>query len=689
MAISVVKYTQPGDNTFVLPAGYTMTFDLYGAGGGGGSSVTKDLMNDTRCNGVNGGDTILRLGTTETLAIAGGGKGGGLGWMYDAFEYKNGVPGVGGVSSVLSNKVSTLASRSGNPGSSTSYTRAGGMSVEEDGNTGQGGEGGYGRTSINVGWSAGGGGGSYVKVVLENKSDIGMWINLTIGRGGEGGPLVISGPTKGGTGRSGGAVVTVNDNQGEFIYQYKNLVASLVADGSTVGTASQSFSVKVAAAQSEISIDPGYKKNHINLWDYFYTTLGRRPKPGEVVNFVIPAERTFVAPFGYTVAKRYHDVVMPNAPSLRSHRHVNVRTLRGSAAVSLVGWDASLNNDITVDVRGTLLGSFVPSNTNPHPHDKATRKPIAYDQAFKSYGFRDHVAAWSFLTSVASVPNGVLGENAFLLSSVASMVDPIKNAAFESPVKCKIIIRSGAYVLGGGGNQTIRPIYLRTDVENGKFAGLGNAVDGTNIQGGPAIKSTSGATISVDNYGYLSGGGGGGNTYLALSSMSYIQEIASGGSGAPLGGTRPSVAFPLYIDLEYIKNLPLQNAQSYIKDPVTQQDIISPTSIAWSEARCEAAIDWSMVGVDANGDNIIDLSVYGDVKRYARLLSPSSGSTLFNGYSGSGGAPGVDGQQAVRSSTTGTDVNNPNIKGLKGRALVQEGNSTINVQNFSGSTYKA
>lgn len=487
--------------------------------------------------------------------------------------------------------------------------------------------------------------------------------------------------------------------------KFKYLTATLFAEGIVRTSAYQNFSYLGEKISSDIVIPASFNANHINLWDFFFNSQGRRPNPGEKINFVIPEDRVFVAPFGYNVATRRADIPIPGNSVHKGYSYFNDNVIAGFPAVSLKGWDRSLNNNITVDVKGKVIGSF-PVSRDPvlTPFDKATGRPIEWN-TFKTMGWSDTLAYWWYIQYLC-IRGAITGISA---SSIITLTNPIKNPAIYTEVDCTIIVRNGGYVLGGGGNQTTSGMYKRSDIPNSMVALNGVSEDKTNVHAGDAIHAGGyDNIIRIENYGYVSGGGGGGASMgrEAAGLLDNSAVFAKGGSGAPLAGIWAMNTFPCYIDLAYVRTLPVvpkTTANNYTGFFDLAPDFLEPNPlpatnniVELTEARVLSTVEISKVGFDTNGDNIHDISqVKSSIDTTPRLLSPTSGvqDTSANNYnsviSGSGGSPGVNGQSATivtAGSSWLSDV--PNTPGLKGSITVDKGsNNAFVVNNYPGSLF--
>lgn len=188
-----------GEYKIAVPAGKTVQFAMYGAGGGGGSSA---YSTGVARDGTNAGDTNLSLG--NMTLIAGGGKGGTSGSWGNGSSYRNGRPGNGGINSItgLIANVKVLASIDGNAGIESSRwgRQPGGVATSLDSGLEVNNAGGLG--AIGIGderWSYGGGGGSgaYLLVEYKNLGGTDVEFDLIVGASGEGGKSSGSGDNGG------------------------------------------------------------------------------------------------------------------------------------------------------------------------------------------------------------------------------------------------------------------------------------------------------------------------------------------------------------------------------------------------------------------------------------------------------------------------------------------------------------
>ena len=687
----------------VLPS---QTIEIYAFGGGGGGGSSSYTSGEINRPGYNGEDTTVTIG--DRIYRAGGGGGGGPGWWGNGSHMSEGGGGLKGVASVtgtLPSRVEEIEfvtqdglvgyQQTWSPQYETPATQVGNVMSN---NTG--GEGGWGVGDESRAGGGSGGTGAGVKIRLANNSSVSVPIKLNIGKRGQ----ANAGGNRGTRGGDGSVYVKMSDVSA---VRKKDLTATLKVGGVAKGAATVEFLYTQAETGSTISIPDTYKKNHINLWEYFQEVNGRRPNAGEAITFIIPENRIFVAPFGYTSALREIGGATP------TYSYVNERPFLGSAAVSLVGWDPSLNNKVTIDVRGKLIGSFNNPPTRSlafMPYNKATGERLKWD-TFKNFtGFPSVSAAWFWMHYLCSATfnSWFTGYPTGNTLQAFVMLDPIKNPAIQSRIDVKVIIRAGAYVIGGGGVQNARGIYSRTDVPSTIETIQGSVHDETNTNGGDAIVAETGANITVENYGYLSGGGGGGATVGVdvLDMVNADNGIKSqGGFAAPLGGV-PLVEFPMYFDLEYIKTIPLYTMSGLIPSTALQtlaEDMMmdeasfqahmnAKKGIDYTHARANASIDTTRIGHDANGDCVIDISKVRDaINNTNRFLSPTAGAQVsniagdLNVVSGSGGAPGVAGQMSTVVTGPAWLQAYPRVAGAKGVAMKRNSGGTFTYLEFPGS----
>lgn len=698
----------PNVNEHVYGVGYsvinllpTQTIDIYafGAGGGGGNSVYTGGSTDYP--GTKGGDTTVSVG--DKTYTAGGGGGGTAGWWGNGSHMSEGTGGAGGVPTVsgtLPTKVDEIyyGTANGTQGYIQTWSPQYEVPANElDGvmsnNTGGRGAWGIGDESRAGGGS--GGTGAALHTRLTNNGNISVAVKLNVGARGTKGAAVGNVGTDGG---DGSVYLFLSDVSR---VRKKDLTATLKVSGNSKGTAAVEF-LYTEDSRNTLEIPSTYDKNHINLWDFFKDSQGRNPDAGEEIVFVIPESRVFVAPFGYVAATRTLD-------ANGNFKYDNSHTVFSKPAVSLKGWDKALNNKITVDVRGKLIGSFGNSTARRNlftPYDISTGKKLTWDTFSTMSGFADPVAAWWFIQCLAGVLESPLNATSNTFIGLV-MTGPVKNPAFYTDVDCRLVVRSGGYILGGGGYQNCRGMYSRSDIPDEVSELRGITEDETNVHGGDAIHVGGAATkFRVENYGVISGGGGGGASAGREPSlvMDYTGVFAPGGKGAPLGGA-DVVTFPIYINLEYIKTLPLiaktinNDYTAYFSQSIElgfPSGVGATTNIIEvSPERIVGAVDMNRVGVDSNGDNVSDISIVKDaIANTGRLLSPTAGvqvtdqSNTNSVISGSGGSIGISGQQytVVKGDSWLSTV--PNTAGQKGRGIVNTtGTVIIDMMNYPGSVY--
>lgn len=431
--------------------------------------------------------------------------------------------------------------------------------------------------------------------------------------------------------------------------------------------------------------------NHINLWDYFIQTRGREPNQGEDVTFIIPEGRTYVAPLGYTscISSYNSDTSSTTKYDLTLHE--------GAPAVSLKGWKKSLNNSITVDIRGNAIGSIPFTHlTSISPYNYTTKNPITYAD-FRNKGYPDPVAAYSAALSAAGGAYWGGPYKGFFVANTtvqSRMINPIKNPAFYTEVDCNLIVRNGGNVLGGPGIQS------SSTTENPTNNYVEAMFDDINVDGGDAIWiGGSNTVVSLTNYGFVAGGGGGGagGGSLAQGLIDPSAVYALGGLGAPnYSEISPYNNFPVYIKVEQIKTWTVVPKPVY--DVNLDLDILfdeNLNSISTSNraaptlSQIRSVVDQPSFGVNSNGDTYLYVTFGGSA------LMPTQGqdSELGNNHirSGNGGAPGIAGSSCTIINAVSPWIYQiPNTPGSKGNAAVYKGtNNSIVISNKTGSIYRA
>lgn len=702
-----------GVNVLTLLPSQTVEIFAFGGGGGGGASIYTWSGGHINFPGGDGEDTVITVGSRKYTA--GGGKGGGAGWWGNGSHYGADLTGgAGGTASVsnddLPSRVEVIEylnvtgnSKIYNNRSPQNWVSPTKVAPVVANNTGGGGAWGVGDGSLSGGTSGGTGAG--IKLKITNNGSVSVPINVNVGGRG------IGNTQRGNPGYDGGEGAAYVLASEVSAIKKKLLIADLIAGGENKGNASVEF-MYTQDENNAIAIPDDYEKNHINLWDFFISKMGRQPNQDEEITFVIPQTRTFVAPFGYIASTRKAELEIPGNPEHKGYTYANEVTIPGHAAVSLKGWNKALNNKITVDIRGKAIGSFANGSRDSFftPYDKATKQPITW-ATFKSMGWTDVLAAWWYVQYLCGKTNFLgttvstsLADNASLV--YIAVTNPVKNPAFFSDVPCTLIVRQGGYVIGGGGNQVATGMYSREDIPDTSQTMNGATEDNTNVHAGDAIHlKGSNNLFKIENYGYISGGGGGGSSAGRETPGVAARVFAQGGLGAPLAGTNV-VTFPLYIDLAYVKTLPvvlktLSNDYTNIFDvspDSTEPNPLPITSnlIEMSDARTIRAVDLSKAGINENEDNILDMdSVNYVIDTTNRLLSPTSGTQVTTAnnqdsvISGSGGAPGINGQSATIVRAGSSWLNSvPNTPGNKGKMIVETGTAnSVEINHYPGSVY--
>lgn len=503
----------------------------------------------------------------------------------------------------------------------------------------------------------------------------------------------------------------------------KTLTATLVRDGVDFLYNERKFNYLVVIDNTNRQIiDPAYKGNHINLWDYFFWKNGRRPNAGEDITFVIPEDRVFVAPMGFT-----RGLATENGPQYQNNQFIKKfvysreNTFAGHAAVSLKGWNAALNNKITVEVKGKALGSMALYQTSgglgtTSPlftlFDKANpTQPINYMSLYNTGLFSDPMAHLRTLKKIAR--NGTTIENYTNDTGWGAYItisDPVKNPAFYTDVPATLRVISGGYVLGGGGDAGFQMFTKDRIWYNGYNNPYKqeNTSDRTNIHGGDAIWVGGANTVlQIENYGYISGGGGGGACIGSFNEgiLNNNWTYADGGGGAPFGGVAITWKFPLYVDLVKLSQVPLSPIPTGWIDWDFDFEIDENGGIAqynhlvyMYKADVENVVDWGRIGYDQYEDVLMDVSLFNASASSGALISPVAGyqskvdgSNGMNLISGGGGGPGQNGQigTIVNNGGSGGRLNElGNFAGTKGSAVVYKGfgNSVI-LNNYPGSVY--
>ena len=180
-----------GDGDYIIAGTYsipilpneTKKFMMVGAGGGGGLSVNWDSKDDPEKDGKGGQATEILI-DGSSLAVAGGGLGGGGAYWDNGSAWKAGEIGEGGTTTV-SNHVSSVSSTKGNDGHSVRWDTVGGLSVSPIGDYGRGGNGGRGYGNGDDGWAGGAGSGAYLICNYKNTTEKTQYITLIVGNGGD------------------------------------------------------------------------------------------------------------------------------------------------------------------------------------------------------------------------------------------------------------------------------------------------------------------------------------------------------------------------------------------------------------------------------------------------------------------------------------------------------------------------
>ena len=180
-----------GDGDYIIAGTYsipilpneTKKFMMVGAGGGGGLSVNWDSKDDPEKDGKGGQATEILI-DGSSLAVAGGGLGGGGAYWDNGSAWKAGEIGEGGTTTV-SNHVSSVSSTKGNDGHSARWDTVGGLSVSPIGDYGRGGDGGRGYGNGDDGWAGGAGSGAYLICNYKNTTEKTQYITLIVGNGGD------------------------------------------------------------------------------------------------------------------------------------------------------------------------------------------------------------------------------------------------------------------------------------------------------------------------------------------------------------------------------------------------------------------------------------------------------------------------------------------------------------------------
>lgn len=479
----------------------------------------------------------------------------------------------------------------------------------------------------------------------------------------------------------------------------KSLVATVrkASNSALVGITGQDFSYKGNVA-NEIVVTPANNSLHVNLWDYFQVATGRQPTAGENITFIIPESTTLIGTYSYQSA--FAELVDDGDGDINwgTYLYRDRTLIAGSAALSLEGWNAALGNTISIDVRGKLIGAFSPA--------------WRHSSTLGNLGLYPYLPSGVPLTLAAIrasglFPNDEVAKAAYIFamdagrSNFVRMLNPRKQPAIYTAVDCKVIIRNGAYVLGGGGRQFTHIMHSESDVIDGsEYKFMAEKWDTTNSVPGEAIWVDGTAYLEVENYGYLSCGGGGGAGYglAATRTVDNCAAEADGGSGAPYAGIHVENSYPYTLTLATLAAMSVRDKSSAelstgsgrIKDEngnaVDSSKIIDVT---YANVRNLMIAYKSTIGLNSTRDhlpNLITLNQNPD-----RFLSPttgtSSGSAVSNYLGGSGGAPGVDGQLATIIANCSTHET-PNYGGpTPDTVFKRSANATFTVTNLAGSTY--
>lgn len=384
--------------------------------------------------------------------------------------------------------------------------------------------------------------------------------------------------------------IPVQPEEPEIVIEEKTLSVNVAHDGVIVSSASQVFEYETTNSNTvTITNELLQGATHICLWDYFLKVMGRRPQDGEAITFIIPEDVMLVAPY-FNRTKG----VKPAGVTLLFNQWDSSEVIhQGCGAIDTVGWDAELRNFIKLDIRGKVIGSFPPkidSLSSPtwvpeYPYitldswmaktsslvllDDATGEKLSYEY-LRSKGFSNPYPYYNSLITT-------------LLQGIGYYaIDGVKQPAINAHVSLDVVVRSGGYVLGGGGYRTTGEFFNKEDLFKPQGgSGEGSLIDilrndprdlngcddiWNNGNGGDAIwVNGRGIVVQVENYGYISGGGGGGES-LGADSSHYIDietayetftpAVAAGG-GAPFGGfDKPYI--PLYVNLEELRKFSIE-----------------------------------------------------------------------------------------------------------------------------------
>lgn len=178
-----------GTHKIEVQAGKTVTFAMYGAGGGGGGSIYTPVY--TPANATHAENTILTLGTTKFTA--GGGKGGTGGAWGNGSHYFNGEPGAGGENLIenLTAGFTVLKNVDGNDAVITTRweRQIGGIATSFDSGldvTNAGGAGAWGIGDERWSYGGSGGSGGYLLVEFTNYGRDLVVFDLVVGDSGKG-----------------------------------------------------------------------------------------------------------------------------------------------------------------------------------------------------------------------------------------------------------------------------------------------------------------------------------------------------------------------------------------------------------------------------------------------------------------------------------------------------------------------